>query len=270
MALRKRMRRGAYKSMRKRSRRFRPGSGRKLRYARFSRRSYTPAALMPESKYVDAAYGYAYATANSITPAVGSATLVLDGNGPATAAADTNAGGPGVVGIAGGSGFSNRIGRKILLKYMSVRMRIYWSQLTVGVAIGCPLIGRVRTLLFYDRQPNLALPLAADVMNVNAGLTIETFQEDKNRDRFVRLLDMTTQVSANTTTSANENSEVTVNKVVKVGGIQVYNDTALGGVANIQTGSLVWVFLWDLPGTGVAATTPPVIDLSTRLRFSDL
>lgn len=251
---------------------FRPGSGRRLRSSRFSRRSYAPG-LQPESKYVDAAYGYGFGVSNPITPAVGSATLLLDANGPATAAADTNAGGAGVVGIASGAAFNQRIGRKIFLKYVSVRARIYWLQMVAATALNTVIAQRVRMMLLYDRQPNLALPSNANiVMNINPGLAIDTFQEDSNRDRFVRLLDQVipTTCWGGATPGANDNSIVIVNKVVKINGIQVYNDVGTGGVGSIQTGSLFWLFMWDLPGTGSAATTPPIIDLVTRLRYSDL
>lgn len=270
---RKRRPRGGFKSRKryKRSGSFRPGSGRRLRSTRYSRRSYAPG-LTPESKYVDSAYGYAFGASNFITPAIGAGSFMLDANGPATAAADTNAGGAGAVGIASGAAFNQRIGRKIFLKYMSVRMRVYWLQMVAGAAITIPLVQRVRIMLFYDRQPNLALPSNANiVMNINPGLAIDTFQEDSNRDRFVRLLDQEVLVTANSgTPTANDNSMVILNKVIKIGGIQVYNDVGTGGIGSIQTGSLFWLFMWDQGGTGVAATTPPIVDLVSRLRYSDL
>jgi hypothetical protein len=274
MAYLKRRRRGSYSKSRKRVRRngsFRPGTGRRLRSTRFSRRSYAPG-LMPESKYADAAYGNGYQNVNVISPGIGSGTLLLDANGAATVAASQNAGDPTpVAGIINGAGFNQRIGRKILLKYLSVRMHIRWLQVQGGItASTVGLVARVRIMLFYDRQPNLSLPAAADVMNINPGLDVETFQEDRNRDRFVRLMDQTVPLSLSSASGANENSSVTLNKVVKIGGIQVYNDAGTGTVTSIQTGSIFWMFMWDLPGTGVLATTPPAIDLVSRLRFADL
>lgn len=279
MAFYKRRRRGYVSYSRKKRRTrgsFRAGAGRRLRSTRFSRRSYAPG-LTPESKYADSAYGYAFGVSNFISPGVGSGTLLLDANGPATAAADTNAGGAGVVGIASGAAFNQRIGRKIFLKYISIRMRAYWLQLVATggpYAINTPLTQRVRIMLFYDRQPNLALPSNANVvMNINPGLTVDTFQEDSNRDRFVRLMDQSVVITANQGASpgaANDNSMCIINKVVKIGGIQVYNDVGTGGVGSIQTGSLFFLFLWDQAGTGVVASAPPVLDLVTRLRYSDL
>lgn len=234
---------------------------------------------MPESKYADAAYGQGYANSNVIQAPVGSGTLVLDANGAANVAASQNAGDPvPQAGIINGAGFNQRIGRKIFLKYISARMRIYWlqSQAATLSPVTTNNCVRVRILLFYDRQPNLTLPAAADVMNINPGLTVETFQEDRNRDRFVRLLDQTVNMTiAQPNNGAgiaswNDNSICTLNKVIKIRGIQVYNDAGTGTVTSIQTGSLFWMFLWDAAGTGVVASTPPVVDLCTRLRYSDL
>lgn len=251
----------------------RSGSFRRSRGPRFlaRRRARVPPSLQPESKYVDSGYGFAYATANAIAPAGGAGTAVLDGNGPATVAADSNCGTPvlsAAVGIAGGAGFNQRIGRKIFLKYISVRTRIYFPPVVGGSRPTVQNAQRVRMVLVYDRQPNLTLPLASDVMNINPGMTIETFMEDRNRDRFVRLWDHTVQLSLNdpNVPSFNSDSQATINKMIKIGGIQVYNDTSLGGIANIQTGALVWVFMWDTLG----GTVPPQIDLNTRLRYSDL
>jgi len=253
---------------------FRPGSGRRLRSTRFSRRSYAPG-LMPESKYADAAYGYGYTNSNAVTAPNGSGTLMLDANGAATTAASQNAGDPvPQAGIISGAGFNQRIGRKIFLKYVSVRMRIYWLQSMQATlsAVATNNVIRVRILLFYDRQPNLTLPAAADVMNVHPGLTVETFQEDKNRDRFVRLFDHTEALTVNnaSTPTWNDSSVKTVNKVIKIGGVQVYSDLGTGTVTSVQTGSIFWMFLWDAPGTAAINSGPPIIDLVSRLRYSDL
>lgn len=277
MAFGKRKYGGGFKARKRYRKRgsFRPGSGRRLRSTRFSRRNYAPG-LMPESKYADAAYGYGYTNQNAIIAPNGSGTLMLDANGAATTLASQNAGDPvPAAGIINGAGFNQRIGRKIFLKYMSVRMRIYWLQSIYAslAQVTTNNVVRVRILLFYDRQPNLTLPSAADVMNINPGLTVETFQEDRNRDRFVRLFDHTQNMTINAGTnppSWNDNSVATVNKVIKIRGIQTYSDSGLGTVTSVQTGSIFWMFLWDAPGTAAITSFPPIIDLVTRLRFSDL
>lgn len=253
---------------------FRPGSGRRLRSTKFSRRSYAPG-LTPESKYADAAYGIAYQNSNVIAAPIGADALILDANGPATVQADQNTGSPApAAGIISGPSFNQRIGRKIFLKYLSARMHIYWVQSVAPVtAVTCRPTCRVRVMLFYDRQPNLGVPANPNmVMNINPGLSVETFQEDSNRDRFVRLLDQTHQLSINdpTVPTFNDASQVTLNKVIKINGSQIYNDLGTGTAASIQSGSLFWLFMWDLPGTGVVASSPPIIDLCTRLRYSDL
>lgn len=258
----------------KRQRR-RAGFPRKMRRSTtFSRRSYVPP-LQPESKYADAAFGLGYQNSNVITAPIAAETAILDANGAATTLASQNAGdNPPQAGIINGAGYNQRIGRRILLKYLSVRMHLYWIQATTTpvTAVTCPPTCRVRIQLFYDRQPNLGLPLAADVMNVCPGLTIETFQEDRNRDRFVRLYDNTVLLSLSSVTgpSFNDGSQAVVNKVIKIGGVQTYNDVGTGTATSIQTGSIFWLFMWDLPGTGAVASTPPCIDLCSRLRYSDL
>lgn len=258
-------------SMRRRVRGRIPPRG-KSRFRIFSRRAYTAPGLLPESKYVDSYYANSATFGNAIGPAAGAGTVVMDANGPATLAADLNAGGaaPGAIGIRGGAGFNQRIGRKIFLKYMAVRARVYFPSLE-GVAAAAVPSQHVRLMLFYDRQPNLQLPLAADMMNVNSGMTTLTFQEDRNRERFVRLWDHTVNVTCQNGPATNNlflpESNVIINKNIKINGSQVYNDTAEGGISAIQTGSLVWLFMWE---EGIGGTEACWIDLSTRLRYSDL
>lgn len=253
--------RGGFKYRGRKMRRYRGKyKGKSGRFLARRRRHVVPA-LLPESKYVDAFFGNGTAT-NGLS--LTSNVTVLDMNGPATAAADSNAGGAGVVGIAGGSGFNQRIGRKVFLKYMSIRIRV----IPYTIATVTPLIQQFRFILLYDRQPNLALPANTDVLNINTGLTTITFMEDRNRDRFVRLWDYTGYCSYGGASQPNDLGMALVNKLVKIGGIQVYNDTANGGVANIQTGSLILVYMGD--PQAAAQANGLYAELAFRLRYSDL
>lgn len=238
-----------------------------------------PPILLPESHYVDAYYGRYGAVNNQIIFAPASGTYVLDGNGPATAAADTNAGGLGVVGIATGAGYNQRLGRKLLIKYIACRFRIYHN-IFQDAAFGVMPAGSqlsIRVMCFWDQAPQLALPTAAQIMNINPGHTQMTFAEDKNRNRFKRLYDVTKTIGfiatvpvggvLPATATCDINGEALWSDTIKVNGVQIYDDSEQGGVAHVQTGGLVWLFL---SGEGEGGSNAAQLDLSYRLRFDPL
>lgn len=233
-------------------------------------RTRVPVALMPESKYIDGAYLLTASTPTHIS--LGAGAQVLDFNGPASsaiaAAAGYNPGGGYAGGITNGAGFNQRIGRKILIKYMALRMRVL-PAVTDGkfpvISSTVPMF-QFRVMLFWDKQPNLALPIAADVININPGLSTLALLEDKNRDRFQRLWDHTDFLTATTPENFNDNSMKIINKTIRINGQQIYNDTALGTVANIQSGSLFMLIMGD----PLWVSNNPIVEMSYRLRFDDL
>lgn len=255
-------------------RKYRPWRGRinggRLLAARKRRRNLV--VLRPESKYVDAGFNVGTGLSAVDTSMVLSNTVtVYDFNGPMSTQVDQNSGsGTAVVGIPAGSGFSQRIGRKIFLKYMSIRMLVK----PVAPATFSPLTQTWRVMLLYDRQPNLALPAAADIMQFGAGaITVLSFQEDKNRDRFVRLWDYSGVITIPSAGAANDTGICLVNKKVKINAVQTYSDSANGGIGTIQTGSLVFVTVGDADVSTGGAGAPSnglKIELGFRLRYLDL
>lgn len=225
------------------------------------RRANIPS-LMPESKYADAAYVFGAAVPTGLSLVAGPS--VHDFNGPESTAVSVAAGGPSAIGIPGGAGFNERIGRKVFYKYISIRARVWpynRAQMT-------PSQQQFRLVLVWDKQPNLSLPLSTDILNVATGLSTITFMEDRNRDRFVRLWDYTGVVTQVAASQGTDTTMVLINKKIKIGGMQVYNDTQLGGYNNIQTGSLVMLMMGDPQGSNVAAENL-AIELCYRLRYVD-
>lgn len=170
---------------------------RRPRFLRSRRPRASVPGLTPESKFVDYAFsnaalavggpnGVALYISNQIVDAsAGGTTVVPQQNAGVTTPQ---------VGIPGGSGYNQRIGRKIFLKYISIRALVK----PVAPATFTPSVQNFRIVLLYDRQPNLALPGVGDIFQEAAGLTVLAFHEDKNRDRFVTLWDYTNKVTRST------------------------------------------------------------------------
>ena len=115
-----------------------------------------PGGLGPELKTIDV-------STTTISPvAVAGATVLLNG-------------------VAQGSDYTNRIGRKVLLKSMLFRANMYPVLNTAS-----PIGNTIRLLLVYDSQTNGALAAVADVLNAATYLQPTNLN---NRDRFRILLD---------------------------------------------------------------------------------
>ena len=94
-----------------------------------------PGGLGPELKTIDV-------TTTSISPVtVAGANVLLNG-------------------VAQGSDYTNRIGRKVLLKSLLFRANMY-PVLNTGSPVGCT----IRIMLVYDSQTNGALAAVSDVLN---------------------------------------------------------------------------------------------------------
>ena len=166
--------------------------------------------------------------------------------------------------LATGADINNRVGRKITLKSVQVRLRFTPS--------GNPAINDVaRVMVIYDRQSNQGTPVVSDVLQTidSAGLTSSTvfdFKSISNEERFLILQDKTftfPQLAA--TMAANAYSDFTQDT-----SITTYNKLnhlcSYGQGSNYPDTGTLWLFLI---GSNAPATSPTVAQWTSRVRFTD-
>lgn len=159
-------------------------------------------------------------------------------------------------GVAQGTDFTNRIGRKVIVK--SIHFKAWVSPATSTDSPG----DICRLMLVWDKQANSAAPAVTDILT-----TADPFSgvNLNNRDRFKVMYDRRVSMNpavyaANVITGGNP---ITVyrEKFIKCNQEVIFSGTG-ATVASIQTGSLYLLFI-DLNGT---------LSLLThycRVRFSD-
>lgn len=176
----------------------------------------------------------------------------------ATGTFNYSGGSPGIVllnGVSAGTNNINRVGRKILMK--SLEMRI---QFVKGGATGASTC--VRMLIVYDKQTNQALPAFSDVLAV-AGDNLDPFKSRniENTERFIVLCDELINFAS---VASIDPSTWSAKKFLYFQ-LPVRFDSNSGGIADITTGSLLLMFLDN--NTGAAATT---CSYSSRVKWTDL
>jgi len=158
-------------------------------------------------------------------------------------------------GIARGDDISDRVGRQITMKSISVR-----GQMAVTAGTGVDQAGRV--LIVYDKQANAAAPTAAQVISAAGdGYDIYRPPNLENRMRFVILYDRTFRLNA----SAEPSSVQLVTCYRRVNLVTTFNSGDAGTVADIVTGSLYLVSV----GNVAAGATAAFLNVATRVRFED-
>jgi len=150
-------------------------------------------------------------------------------------------------GIAQGTDFTNRVGRKFNMKSILIRGRI-----SVGAT---PTGATWRLMLIYDKQTNGEAPVITDIIDA---IGMSGVQNLSNRDRFVVIMDKAGWVEATT--------KITMPfKKYKRCNLEVINGGTGATVGSIQTGALWLISVGNL----AAGATAPVGALTTRVRFKD-
>lgn len=159
--------------------------------------------------------------------------------------------------IATGTDFTNRVGRKILMKSVNIIGVVQPNDTSVSTTL-------CRALLIYDKQPNGALPAITDILNTSNSKDQINLN---NRDRFVILRDWFQALAPqqDTATQAYAGSPTTNNlhMFVKLNHETIYNSTA-GTIAAVTSGSLLLVTVGDSTNTNTYS-----LSASTRIRFID-
>lgn len=150
-------------------------------------------------------------------------------------------------GVAQGTDFTQRVGRKFNMKSILLRGRI-----AVGAT---PTGGTWRLMLVYDKQTNGAAPAITDIVDA---IGMSGVQNLSNRDRFVVIMDKSGFLEATT--------KITIPfKKYKKCNLEVINGGTGDTVGSIQTGAL-WVISMGNLATGVTAITGTI---TSRVRFKD-
>lgn len=153
-------------------------------------------------------------------------------------------------GIAQGTDFTQREGRKFTMKSIYIRMIIQngTTQVPNNVA---------RWMIVYDKQPNGAAFTLANLLTAVATTAPNNLDY---RDRFVVIWD---KCHINGATGGNDNQKVFVKKYRRCN-LETTNSGTGATVASIATGSLYFVSLGDV----VAGTTASQVTAGTvRIRF---
>lgn len=160
-------------------------------------------------------------------------------------------------GVAAGTDFTDRIGRKTKLSYVYVRGIVNAQDASSGPTLG-------RLLLVYDKQPAGALPAITDILTAATSVS----QVNLNgRDRFVILADKQYAVGiiSNTATQSFAGSP-TVHpvKIYRNLGLETIYDGTTNAIADISSGALYLVTIGNQ-----AAAAGATFNGTTRVRFTD-
>lgn len=162
-------------------------------------------------------------------------------------------------GVSQGTDYTNRIGRKVILKSLLVRLNV-----VPNIANSAPQGDIIRVMVVYDCQTNAAAPVLSDIINAGS-ITYQSPMNLNNRDRFKILADKFLTMEANVYTAGALTAGSPRPKQIKIWK-KMNMEEIFGGtgatVGSIQTGAIFLVI--------VAATTAfSTISFETRVRFMD-
>lgn len=163
----------------------------------------------------------------------------------ATFAMDTTASFQLLNGVAEGTDFNNRVGRRVRLK----NVKLDWWYSPTGLASAADFY---RHIVFYDKQPNGATPSLADVLtSINSSGTASSTAQDymnlNNRDRFQILLDERIAVPEGTAVATGQTAviygseKLRVSRFIDLKSLKTQFNGTSGTIASISTGSLYFM-----------------------------
>lgn len=158
-------------------------------------------------------------------------------------------------GLAEGTGIDQRIGRRVQIKSISVRMWIY-SPVTITETV------HFRALLVQDRQCNGALPIIADIFAL-ASVPDYSYYNLDNRERFRVITDRKFHIQSE---DGIHQSHQMLTMSSKMPVETTYNDTG-SGITDIATNS---IFLLLIANRSVTNDTNLKIDYIFRTRYYDV
>lgn len=169
-----------------------------------------------------------------------------------------------------GNDFTNRIGRKVLLKSLYIR-GIVTCELADqdGPTVGASPAQLARMIIFEDKQPNGAAPAVLDLLT---SATSQAQLNLNNRDRFKIIRDeqFALEAYAYSTTAtqavASLSNAFDIKMYIKLNIEMIFNAGTAGTIADITSGALYMFWI----GNRVAGTDDATAALSCRTRFIDM
>lgn len=149
-------------------------------------------------------------------------------------------------GLQQGTGNSNRIGRKVMMKSLYLRI-----QNTASSAV----LGNTRVLVVYDKQTNGATPAITDILVTNGPNAPNNLS---NADRFITLADFLTPPCQNSTQT------MMCAEYRKISLDAMFNNASTGNVTDFTSGG---VFIMAIPSSGLVADTT---NFYSRIRYTDV
>lgn len=170
-------------------------------------------------------------------------------------------------GCVQGSDYTQRIGRKILLKSVYIRGFVTPQQAVVPSAATASVAQQVRMILFVDSQPNGAAPAVTDLLNTAHPASQLNLN---NRDRFKVLRDEVINfgpLMPGVGTFAELGADLIgdVNVYKKLNLETIYNAGNAGTIADINSGALYMFWI----GSVASNDQDSLARVSARVRFLD-
>jgi len=159
-------------------------------------------------------------------------------------------------GVATGTDFTNRIGRKVCWKSILMNGVLTPTDATSNVSLA-------RIMLVWDSQPNGALPAITDVLNAAVPTAPMNLN---NRDRFRVLLDKRFVLGPYNTTATQSvaSNIIREHHMYKKINLETIFDGTTNAIGDIQSGSLFLLTIGNQTSPEGANWTA-----SIRLRFTD-
>lgn len=159
-------------------------------------------------------------------------------------------------GLAPGTGASQRIGKKIIMKSILFRAAIGGNSGTFTI----PFQGSVRCLIIQDKQANATAPTVAQILEVATGTSPMNMD---NRERFLVLANKSVPIDQN---GGHQSGKINVYKRMNLP--VVFNNGTAGTVADITSGSVYLLLIAEQALVG-APTTDPISTWYSRIRYDD-
>lgn len=153
--------------------------------------------------------------------------------------------------MAPGTSASTRIGRRILMKAINLRLLLQREDASTAT------VQAVRFMIIYDRQTNGVAPAMTDILDTG---TITSQHNMANVYRFFTIMDRTMVLSG-----AGGNTINFSKKYKSINLPVVYNAGTAGTVADINTGGLFFCYV----GNTAAGIDDTDVSASLRLRYTD-
>lgn len=166
-------------------------------------------------------------------------------------------GSPGIVllnGVAAGTANNQRIGRKVLIKSLELRIQFRQSSATTQA---------VRMAIVYDKQSNQAAPSIGDIFNV-AATNLDPYAA-KNLDNVERFIILKDELIGFGGSALLNDPSTWTQKMFLPLTLPVRFDSANGAIADITTGSL-WLVFFDSNTVGASTAC----SYYSRIKFTDL